>query len=145
LSNDAKENKKAKRGKKNTQVAQESDNKEEEDDHSFLSEGGPHDDDDNGEEEPVDVVNEEQISGLLGSHSGLFAHKTFSSAHHSIDLSTRLWQCPCINSPPSPLSVPHLACCSCIFDSCHCPASPKLPSKSSAFITKWWALFGRQR
>jgi len=42
-----------------------------------------------------------------------------------------------------PLSVPHLACCSCIFDSYYCPASPKLPSKFSAFIAKCWLLFER--
>jgi len=59
LSDDAEENKKAKRCKKNAQVAQESGDKEheEEGDHSVLSEGGG--DDDSAEEEPVNVTNEE--------------------------------------------------------------------------------------
>jgi len=57
LSFDAEENKKAKRCKKNAQVAQESDDEEEEDDYSVLSECGA--DEDSGEEEDVDVTNEE--------------------------------------------------------------------------------------
>jgi len=88
LSLDAEENKKAKRRKRNAQVAQESDKEEEEDDCSVLSECAPDDEEESGEEEEVDVVNEEQIGGLLGSHSGLFVHKTFSSALHLICLST---------------------------------------------------------
>jgi len=62
LSLDAEENKKAKRHKKNAEVAQESDDdeeEEEEDDCSVLSECAPHDDEDSGEEEEeVDVTEE---------------------------------------------------------------------------------------
>ena len=51
---------------------------------------------------------------MLGSHSSLFAHKTFSSAPHLIYLSTRFWQWPYSNSPPFPCFCPMFGMLFCV-------------------------------